>query len=196
MGAPPPVLPAAPVTASRREPTLGQVREPPAAPSRVEVDEVAAAPAAPAPKPQRPAHKIIAIRVSATPPARFEGRHLLDALQSEGLAFGKYEIFHYLHTDGRPVFSAASLREPGTFEMDEMPATTYPGIALFSVLPGPVAAGEAFDQMLYTARALATLLQGALADERGVPLTTLRVGKLREDVLEFERGLPGDGPAG
>jgi cell division protein ZipA len=192
----PPASASAGPAAARREPTLGPAREEPAAPRHVEPEDSPPAPAAAAAKPQRPAHKIIAIRVSATPPARFEGRQLREALQAEGLAFGKYEIFHHLHNDGRPVFSAASLREPGTFDLEEMATAHYPGIALFAVLPGPVAATEAFDQMLYTARALATLLQGALADERGVPLTTLRVGKLREDVLAFERSLSGDGPAG
>lgn len=190
-----PVTPAPVTTAARREPTLGPARETPQTPNRVE-QSAEAEPAPAAAPPRRPAQKIIAIRVSATPPARFEGPQLLEALKSEGLVFGKYEIFHHLNSDGRPVFSAASLREPGTFDLEEMSSTSYPGIALFSVLPGPVPPTEAFDQMLFTARALATLLQGALADERGVPLTTLRVGKLREDVVEFERGLSGGGPAG
>jgi cell division protein ZipA len=81
-----------------------------------------------------------------------------------------------------------SLREPGTFDLQEMPVTQYTGIAMFTVLPGPVSAVDAFDEMVFTARALATHLSGALADERGAPLTALRVNKLREEVLEYERG--------
>ena len=62
--------------------------------------------------------------------------------------------------------------------------------ALFvhSLVAGPVPAAEAFDEMIFSARALATHLSGSLTDERGAPLTTLRVGKLREEALEFERG--------
>ena len=41
--------------------------------------------------------------------------------------------------------------------------------------------------MVFTARALAAQLGGGCADERGVPLTPLRVGRLREEALEFER---------
>jgi cell division protein ZipA len=143
-----------------------------------------AEPAAPVARPQ----KIMAIRVSAQAPARFDGPDLLGALRAEGLAFGRYDIFHRLHDDGRPIFSVTSLREPGTFDLQEMPSTQYTGIAMFTVLPGPVSAVDAFDEMVFTARALATHLSGALADERGAPLTALRVNKLREEVLEYERG--------
>jgi hypothetical protein len=55
-----------------------------------------------------------------------------------------------------------------------------------------VGAAEAYDEMNFSARALATHLNGALADERGAPLTALRVGKLREEALDFERSF---GPA-
>ncbi len=130
----------------------------------------------------------LAIRVTAAAPARFDGAQLLAALRAEGLGFGRYEIFHCLHDDGRPIYSVASLREPGTFDIEAMPTTYYPGIAMFAVLPGPVPAAEAFDEMIFAARALATHLSGSLTDERGAPLTTLRVGKLREEALEFERG--------
>jgi cell division protein ZipA len=197
----------------RREPTLGRARVEPTLAQRLEPnlrgrepDPLAeAAPTHAEPREpamagsssgkQRPSQRIFAIRVSATAPARFEGQRLLESLTAEGLSFGKYDIFHRLHGDGRPVFSVASLREPGTFDLEQMPFTSYPGIALFAVLPGPVSAAEAFDQMLFTARALATLLEGALADERGVPLTALRVTRLREETLEFERSLAGP-PAG
>jgi cell division protein ZipA len=165
----------------RVEPTLGahpiEAGEPPHdAPSDT---------SAPAP---RRAQKILAIRVTASAPARFDGAQLLAALRAEGLGFGRYEIFHCLHEDGRPIYSVASLREPGTFDIEAMPTTYYPGVAMFAVLPGPVPAAEAFDEMIFSARALATHLSGSLTDERGAPLTTLRVGKLREEALEFERG--------
>ena len=121
--------------------------------------------------------------------SRFAGRRIVDALQAEGLRFGRYEIFHSLHVDGRPVFSVASLRDPGTFDPATMAETEYPGILVFTVLPGPVGAGEAFDEMLFTARALATHLEGALADEAGAPLTAQRAGRMREEALEFERSV-------
>jgi cell division protein ZipA len=186
----------------RREPTLSSTRtdsvptlrpeptlrvEPTLSTRPVEVAEPPHAAPSEAPAPRR-SQKIIAIRVTASAPARFDGKELLAALRSEGLGFGRYEIFHHLHDDGRPIYSVASLREPGTFDIEAMPTTYYPGVAMFTVLPGPVPAAEAFDEMIFAARALATYLSGSLTDERGAPLTALRVGRLREEALEFERG--------
>ena len=193
-------------TSGRREPTLTSTRtdaiptlrpepqsrvEPTLSVHPIEAVEPLQAEPSEAPAPRRP-QKILAIRVTASAPARFDGAQLLAALRAEGLGFGRYEIFHCLHEDGRPIYSVASLREPGTFDMEAMPTTYYPGVAMFAVLPGPVPAAEAFDEMIFSARALATHLNGSLTDERGAPLTTLRVGKLREEALEFERGA---GPA-
>ena len=158
----------------------------PAGPDLEPPPTVASDPAgARAKRPQR----IFAVRVSAPGTGRFSGQRVLEALHAEGLQFGRYEIFHCLHGDGRPVFSVASLRDPGTFDPNAMAETQYPGILVFTVLPGPVAAGEAFDEMLFTARALATHLEGALSDDRGVPLTKQRATRLREEALEFERSV-------
>jgi cell division protein ZipA len=205
--------------AGRREPTFGPRAAPAPAPPAAEPSSEAAsggrsepltvsAPSEPAPRgepsppapsadaataaepamPKRP-QKIFAVRVTAPGVSRFGGQRLLEALQTEGLRFGRYDIFHCLHADGRPVFSVASLRDPGTFDPQTMAETQYPGILVFTVLPGPVTASDAFDDMLFTARALATHLEGALADEKGVPLTAHRAGRLREEALEFERAV-------
>ena len=140
-------------------------------------------------KVRRIPQKIFAVRVGAVGASKFAGERVLEALQAENLRFGRYDIFHCLHEDGRPVFSVASLRDPGTFDLAEMVHTEFPGILVFTVLPGPVDAGDAFDEMLFTARALATHLEGALADDKGVPLTAQRASRMREEALEFERSL-------
>lgn len=182
-----PPKPAPPV---RPAPEIEPAREPPpaAAPAPTAQDR-ASAPASAVRAPQ----KIVAIRLNAAPPARFDGAKLLEAFKSEELEFGRYEIFHRLHDDGRPVFSVANLREPGTFDPGTMGSATFPGIALFAVLPGPVAAAEAFDQLIFTARALARHVDGNLADEKGGPLTVHRITRLREELIEFERQRPGGG---
>lgn len=159
--------------------------EPPPSPPPVPAPATAAEPA----RPKRPPQKIFALRVVAVAGGRFSGERVLDALTAEGLRFGRYDVFHRLHDDGRPVFSVASLKEPGTFDVGAMGETQYPGVLVFSVLPGPVPAAEAFDEMLFAARAFATHLGGALADERGTPLTTQRAGLLRDEALEFERAV-------
>jgi len=191
----------------RREPTLDTEIEPPPAGAAASFSRTLspAAQSEPEPEPQpvrkpeppaepeRPKQKIVAVRIVATAPLRFEGTKLSEVIRSEGLEYGRYEIFHNLHTDGRPVFSLASLREPGTFDPGSMPTTAYPGVALFAVLPGPLPAIETFDQLIFTARAFAAQLGGTLADDRGAPLTVHRITRLREEMVAFERQRSGGG---
>jgi len=176
----------------RREPTLGPqvepMQRPKPLPARAAPPEKAPEPVA---EPERPRQKIIALRIVAAPPGCFAGARLREVIHAEGLEYGRYEIFHHLHSDGRPIYSLASLREPGTFDRDAMATTAYPGVALFAVLPGPLPAVETFDQLVFAARAFAAQLKGTLADDRGAPLTAQRITYLRDDMAAFERQRPG-----
>jgi cell division protein ZipA len=177
--------------AGRREPTLGQRRT-----ITTERGPEAAEPHAPTPVAdldsqtavEARAQRIVALRVVAPLPSRFEGSLLQEALLAEHFEFGRYEIFHRLDPSGRPLISLASLREPGTFDPATMAGAAYSGVALFAVLPGPLTAQQAFEQLFATARSLAARLGGHVQDERGVPLTAQRVVRLREDMLAFDRG--------
>jgi cell division protein ZipA len=146
-----------------------------------------AEPAAEERKPAPP-QKIIAIRVAATPPAMFTGGVLREAIVAEGFEFGRYQIFHRLDASGRPLCSLASLREPGTFDPEAMHGTDFRGVAMFTVLPGPLPSQQALDELIGTARQLAERLGGILQDDRGAALSLQRIGHLREEVAEFERG--------
>ena len=84
------------------------------------------------------------------------------------------------------LFSAASLLEPGSFDLDLMAAQSFPGVSLFAVFPGPVDAAQVFDDMLATARRLADRLGGSLQDERGQSLTAQRILALREELVHFQ----------
>jgi len=184
-------------------PTLGiEADEPPArhhvAPPRREPRFEAAAEVA-APEPPRaaappveerkpaPPQKIVAIRVAAPPPSMFAGGTLREAIVSEGFEFGRYDIFHRLDASGRPLCSLASLREPGTFDPDAMDGIDYRGVAMFTVLPGPLPSQHALDELIGAARLLAERLGGVLQDDRGAQLSLQRIGQLREEVAEFER---------
>jgi cell division protein ZipA len=137
------------------------------------------------------AQRIVAIRVTAPSPSRFEGSLLQEALAAEGFEFGRYQVFHRLDQSGRPVISLASLREPGTFDPATMAGAAYAGVALFSVLPGPVPAQQAFEELLAVGRSLAGRLGGNMQDERGAPLSVQRVAQLREEMTHLDRARSG-----
>jgi cell division protein ZipA len=136
--------------------------------------------------------KILSVRL-AMAPQRIEGAKLLEALLAESLQHGKYSIFHRLHTDGSIIFSVASMVEPGTFDLDKVGETLYPGITMFAQLPGPVPGMHALNEVVACARRLQANLGGTLQDERGVPLTVHRIERMRQEVREFERPPAGGG---
>jgi cell division protein ZipA len=136
--------------------------------------------------------KILSLRI-AMAPQRVEGAKLLESLLAESLQHGKYSIFHRLHTDGGIVFSVASMVEPGTFDLEKMGETLFPGITMFTQLPAPVPGMHALNEMIACARRLQANVGGTLQDERGVPLTVHRIERMRQEVREFERPPAGGG---
>jgi len=130
--------------------------------------------------------KIIALRLAGGS-ERFAGRALHQALVDEQLQHGKYQVFHRLHTDGVSIFSVASMVEPGTFDLEKMPVSSYPGVTLFAQLPGPVPGVQALHDLVNCGKRLQESLGGTLQDDRGVPLTVHRIDRLRQEIVEFER---------
>jgi cell division protein ZipA len=130
--------------------------------------------------------KILSLRLSLAP-QRAEGAKLQEVLHAELLTHGRYDIFHRLHSDGQTMFSVASMVEPGTFDLEKMSETLYPGVTLFAQLPGPVPGMHALNEMVACARRLHQTLGGVLQDDRGVPLTVHRIERMRQEVREFER---------
>jgi cell division protein ZipA len=178
-------------SAGRREPTMGHrpaaTQERPAQAVESPTPETVADPDSQTAVEAR-AQRIVALRVVAPLPSRFEGSLLHESLLAEHFEYGRYDIFHRVDAAGRPLISLASLREPGTFDPATMAGAAYAGVALFAVLPGPLTAQQAFEDLFVTARALAARLGGHMQDEKGVPLTAQRVQRIREDMLAFDRG--------
>ncbi len=156
-------------------------------------------PAAPAPARTAPAaspapdaaqlQRIVTIRVCAVDDARWSGSQLMAALEAHGLSFGRYQVFHRKHSDGRSLFCVASLIEPGTFDIAEMPEAEFRGITLFAVLPGPIEPVETLNELFATARGLAEELSGAVQDAKGMPLSPQRAAAMREDIARFQAQL-------
>ena len=105
-----------------------------------------------------------------------------------GLRHGKFGIFHRYdgNDESKTVFSAASLVEPGSFDLQNIKEQEIPGISLFLILPGPVECVEAFDSMLEAARALTQSLDGELLDESGSTLSIQRERYMREEIIQFQ----------
>ena len=158
---------------------------PPVAPDPL-ADSVIERQKSPAAEPPPRQQRIVAIRLVALPDRRIDGEELKQALAAEGLEFGRYSIFHRILDGDRPIYSLASLVEPGSFEPDAMAQMRFPGVSMFAVFPGPLPAPKAFDDLLATARRLADRLGGLLQDDTGSSLTGQRVLSIREDLVHFE----------
>ncbi len=132
--------------------------------------------------------KIVTLRIVAHKKKSFAGDDLILTLRGIGLRHGKFGIFHRYdgNDESRTVFSAASLVEPGSFDLDNIKDQEIPGISLFLVLPGPIDAIEGFDQMITAARTLAQSLSGELLDESGSTLSIQRERYMREEIIQFQ----------
>jgi cell division protein ZipA len=134
--------------------------------------------------------KIVTLRVCAPGETRWSGATLLSALELNGLAYGRHQVFHRRHVDGRSLFCVASLIEPGSFDVARMSTEEFRGITLFAVLPGPVEPLLTVDELLDAARGLAQELSGMVQDNKGMPLSPQRAAALRDDVARFQASLP------
>jgi len=145
-------------------------------------DEAVEAPAEDAP------HKIVTLRLIGRNKKPFQGDELILSMRGIGLRHGKFGIFHRYdgNDESRTIFSAASLVEPGSFDLANIKDQQIPGISLFLVLPGPVESAEGFDLMMAAARALAQSLDGELLDESGSTLSIQRERYLREEIIQFQ----------
>jgi FtsZ-interacting cell division protein ZipA len=130
--------------------------------------------------------KIISLRVCTLGEARWSGAQLLEALEHEGLAHGRYQVFHRRHVDGTSLFCIASLVEPGSFDLSAMPFQEFRGVAAFAVLPGSDDCVQTVEAMIATARRLAERLSGMVQDGKGMPLSPQRAGTLLEEVARFQ----------
>jgi cell division protein ZipA len=187
---PPPSMTATPAAPSPRE------RAAPAGPSGPNAQPihnaqpVPSAPAAPAETANSSeTQHIVSLRVCAAGESSWTGGDLLNAFESHGLAYGRYKVFHRKHTDGRTLFCAASLVEPGTFDAARMLEEEFSGLALFAVLPGPADPRQTIELLIAAANGLADTLQGAVQDAAGSPLSPDRADALREDVARFHASL-------
>jgi cell division protein ZipA len=138
----------------------------------------------------REAQKIVTLRVCAPNTVRWSGKQLLGALERQELTFGRYQVFHRKHATGASLFCVASLIEPGSFDLAQMPGQEFRGVTIFAVLPGALEPLPTFDAMVTAVRGLAESLSGMAQDSAGLPLSPARAAALREEVARFQAHSP------
>lgn len=138
--------------------------------------------------PSEQPQKIVTLRLVTQGGGSFPGDDLILSLRSLGMRHGKFGIFHRYDGDdeNRTIFSAASLVEPGSFDLANIKDQEIPGISLFLVLPGPIEGVEAFDLMMAASRNLALSLNAELLDESGSTLSIQRERYMREEIVQYE----------
>ena len=138
-------------------------------------------------KEPRPAvDKIVTLRFIPNQKEIASDRVIL-ALRAAGLKHGRYGIFH-MHENAltkEPMFSVASLTEPGSFDLSKLSDTRIPGMSFFLVLPGTGDPVARFDAMVAAARELARELDGELRDEKGSSWSIQRERYVREEIIAY-----------
>jgi cell division protein ZipA len=128
---------------------------------------------------------LIQISVVAEEEGYFVGQELREALDDLRLIYGDMGIYHRYDRDYRtPLFSVASLVEPGSFPIKDMENFQCPGIALFFQPPQVDNPLGVFDDLIATCHALAYRLNGIEWDENRKPLTVEKIAQMRSRLKE------------
>lgn len=135
--------------------------------------------------------KIVTLRVSFGEEHDTPGTRLTELFRDRGLRYGQLNIFHKVEKVGDknvgPVFSAANITEPGSFDLANIETQKVPGLTLFMILPNRVEGRRAFESMLDFAREVARQFDGEVLDESGSTLSIQRAGYIRDEIIDFER---------
>jgi cell division protein ZipA len=132
---------------------------------------------------------IVSLYVTAQGDSEFAGNDIVAAFKRADMVLGEHDVFHH-HGVGRihseqPLFTAANMYEPGTFDTAAMDRFKTRGIALFMRLPQPLDGALVFEMLLHSAQRLAESLHGHLLDSRHRPLEDGEIERLREQVAQF-----------
>ena len=135
---------------------------------------------------------VIAFTIMAEEGHMFSGEDIKFSLESEQFHHGEMQIFHRLTQQRKPLFSAANILDPGTFDIDDVNSMATPGILVFAKLPGPINGLSLFDELLEASRAITEKLSGALCDESRQPVTEETVEVMRSRILSLNFSMHSD----
>jgi cell division protein ZipA len=138
----------------------------------------------PVPEPEQ----IVSLFLMAQDNHVITGAQLLEAAVKTGMDFGDMNIFHRsTEGDSRPVFSLANASKPGNFDRSTWHEFETGALVLFTTLPNPMPALDAWDSMLATAKRMAEILDGELQDEDHHPFSRQREAQIREEMRDYDR---------
>ena len=134
---------------------------------------------------------VITLFVRATEKRPFGGPELVRSMNAVGLKFGDMSIFHHFGAGdlrtAKPLFSAANMFEPGTFDLGRIEAFRTTGIVMFMQLPGALEGPVAFELLLNTAQRLAELLGGEIYATPQAALDPKGIARLRRRAARHAR---------
>lgn len=137
------------------------------------------------PEPDPTPVNVITITVMARKPEGFRGAELYRALNKAGCHYDNKVFIRYggEYGDGDPLFCIVQAVEPGTFDVENLPDVSVPGIT-FIMQPSQVDdREEALDQMVRVAKQLAFVLNGELLDHKRQPLTLETIAKYQAQIV-------------
>lgn len=133
------------------------------------------------------AQKFISIRIVPPTDETFGGYELLRAILSCDLHYGEKKLFHrYINslTKQKKLFTLASLKDPGDFDLGQMKDYRCPGLILYLNAAEHSDPIDAFEEMLQTAQQLARAIHGALMASPTQPWTIETTEKIRSELIE------------
>jgi cell division protein ZipA len=167
----------------RHSPTLGEGESQSLFP---ENEPAASADASASPKKKIFEEKIVTLLIAEREGTAILGPRLHQALAAQGLSFGEHRIYHKLE-NGSAVFSVASLVKPGLLDPAEQERFSTPGLSIFLVLPGPERPLAVLQDMIATARTLASQLNAEVFDVSRQPFTADSQRVLQTEVETWAR---------
>ncbi len=180
---------AAPELTKRAEPSIEPEQpEPPKTPKNDKSFETAVIERKPSPR--RLPDKVVAIRLVPRDGPLIGDKTVL-ALRKCGLEHGQYGIFHKIVNGDahNPMFSVASLTEPGSFDLTRLAESEIAGLSVFLALPGEGDPVERFDAMIEAARSLVRELDVDICDEKGSSWSVQRERFIREEMIQYRHHL-------
>lgn len=134
--------------------------------------------------------KTIVLYLLAAEGRPYSGYELLQSILSNGFRYGEQQIFHRYQdkaNKGPILFSLASAKGPGTFDLPNMGGFMTQGLVLVLDVHDVVGPMAAFELMLHVTGQLSEDLGGKVLDENRELLTKERVRELCLEVNRFEK---------